>query len=266
MLRVPGIGGREKGVEPPASFRHKAGVRISVIIPAFNEEKLIGRCLTAVAEAGAVFAGVGWSREVIVCDNNSTDHTAELARQAGATVVFEPVNQISRARNRGAQTATGDWLLFLDADSFPTRALFADLVAAIQSGRFIGGGANVEMENYRGRGNVGVVLWNWLSRRFHWAAGSFVFCETAAFRELGGFSEELFVSEEIDFSRRLKKLARRRGKKLTILSRTRLLTSARKLHLYSAREYRAFFRRCLLHPRRSQRDRAACGIWYDGRR
>ncbi len=253
-------------IEPTRSFRHKARVRISIVIPAFNEEKLIGRCLAAVTEAGVAFADAGWSSEVIVCDNNSTDRTAELARQAGATVVFEPVNQISRARNRGAQAATGDWLLFLDADSFPMRALFADLMTAIQSGRFVGGGANVEMENYHGRGNVGVMLWNWLSRRLHWAAGSFVFCETAAFRELGGFSEELFVSEEIDFSRRLKILARRRGKKLTILSRHRLVTSARKLHLYSAREYRAFFRRCILHPRRSQRDRAACGIWYDGRR
>jgi glycosyltransferase involved in cell wall biosynthesis len=39
---------------------------------------------------------------VIVVDNNSTDATAELARRGGARVVFEPVNQIARARNAGA--------------------------------------------------------------------------------------------------------------------------------------------------------------------
>ncbi len=40
----------------------------------------------------------------------------------------------------------------------------------------------------------------------------------------------------------------------------------RKIHLYSRREYGALFRRFLLHPRRTKRDRAACGLWYDGRR
>jgi glycosyltransferase involved in cell wall biosynthesis len=46
-----------------------------------------------------VFAELGWSHEVIVCDHNSSDRTAEVAKEAGAQVVFEPVNQIARARN-----------------------------------------------------------------------------------------------------------------------------------------------------------------------
>jgi len=54
---------------------------------------------------------------MIVCDNNSTDRTAEIARAAGAIVVYEPVNQIARRRNCGAAAATGDWLIFVDADS-----------------------------------------------------------------------------------------------------------------------------------------------------
>ena len=77
--------------------------------------------------------------ELIVCDNNSTDRTAAIAAAAGAIVVFEPINQISRARNTGAARATGDWLLFVDADSFPTRELFADVVAAISSGACMAG-------------------------------------------------------------------------------------------------------------------------------
>src|SRR6266700_1781345 len=76
-------------------------MKISVIVPAFNEAKLIAATLRSIRAASAAFASLGWDRELIVCDNNSTDGTADLARAEGATVVFEPVNQIARARNRG---------------------------------------------------------------------------------------------------------------------------------------------------------------------
>ena len=113
---------------------------ISLIIPAFNEERLLARTLAAVNAGRAAFTKPGWSAQLIVCDNNSTDRTAEIARAAGATVVFEPVNQIARARNTGAAAATGDWLLFIDADSLPEAALFAEVVDQIQSGRCLAGG------------------------------------------------------------------------------------------------------------------------------
>jgi hypothetical protein len=109
-------------------------------------------------------------------------------------------------------------------------------------------------------------LWNLISRVAKWTAGSFIFCETAAFRKIGGFNVELFASEEIDLSRRLKKLARREGKKVVILHRHPLLTSARKLSLYSRREYLRFLGRAIFHPRKTTRSREACGPWYDGRR
>jgi len=80
---------------------------ISVIVPAYNEAKLIEGTLAAIREATGVLAERGWETELIVCDNNSTDATAELAAAAGATVVFEPVNQISRARNRGRRSRPG---------------------------------------------------------------------------------------------------------------------------------------------------------------
>src|SRR5580765_5142801 len=114
-------------------------LKISVVIPAFNEEKLIGASLESVRKAMAAFGDAGWDSEVIVCDNNSTDRTAEIARAAGATVVFEPVNQISRARNCGAAHANGDWLVFVDADSSPGDGLFAEVAEEIQSGRCLAG-------------------------------------------------------------------------------------------------------------------------------
>src|SRR3970282_153937 len=89
-------------------------MHLSIIIPAFNEERLIERCLQSIAASLAAMFTPSFTSEIIVVDNNSTDNTANLARQAGAQVVFEPVNQIGRARNAGAAVATGDWLLFLD--------------------------------------------------------------------------------------------------------------------------------------------------------
>jgi glycosyltransferase involved in cell wall biosynthesis len=94
-------------------------VLVSVVIPAFNEERLLGESLRQVRAAMTAFARRGWQAELIVCDNNSTDRTADVARAAGATVVFEPINQIGRARNRGAEAATGEWLIFIDADTHP---------------------------------------------------------------------------------------------------------------------------------------------------
>ena len=234
---------------------------MSVIVPAFNEEKLLGESLRHIQTAMTAFSSPGWDSELIVCDNNSTDRTAEIARQAGATVVFEAVNQISRARNAGAAAASGDWLVFVDADSFPTRELFAELAGAIAAGRCIGGGATVRFDEADRSARAAVAVWNAISRSMRWAAGSFVFCQAAAFRKIGGFSTELYASEEIDFSRRLKRLGA-----LEILSRHPLRTSGRKTRLYSKREYLALLLRIVLSGGRALRSRDACFAWYDGRR
>jgi glycosyltransferase involved in cell wall biosynthesis len=231
-------------------------LKISIIVPAFNEEKLLATTLACIREAAA-----GMDAELIVCDNNSTDRTAEIARQAGAQVVFEPLNQISRARNAGAAAANGDWLVFVDADSFPDRELFQDLAAAIAGGRYIGGGATVRFDEADRLSMGAVAVWNTISRAMRWAAGSFVFCEATAFRELGGFSTELYASEEIDFSRRLKRLGR-----LAILHRHPLRTSGRKVRLYSKREYLGLLARIVLSGGRALRKRDECFAWYDGRR
>src|SRR4030095_10665232 len=109
-------------------------MKVSVVVPAYNEEKLITSCLRSIRAAAQAFEESGTDFELIVCNNNSSDRTGDLARAEGATVVFEPMNQIGRARNAGAAAATGDWLIFVDADSHPPTALFADVAPAIISG------------------------------------------------------------------------------------------------------------------------------------
>src|ERR1043166_8587844 len=123
-------------------------MKISVIVPAFNEEKLIRETLRSIAAAAEAFPEAGWETEVVVCNNNSTDRTAELACAAGARVVFEPVSQIGRARNTGAEAASGDWFIFVDADSRPSRALFAGVAEEIQSGRCLAGGSTVQLDGH----------------------------------------------------------------------------------------------------------------------
>jgi glycosyltransferase involved in cell wall biosynthesis len=241
-------------------------VKISIVVPAFNEEKLLGATLRGIAGAAESFARRGWETEVIVCDNNSTDATAEVARAAGARVVFEPINQIARARNTGAAAATGDWLVFIDADSRPTMALFGEVAEQITSGKCLGGGCTVRLDERHFVADCGTGLWNILSRVFRWAAGSFVYCETGVFRQVGGFDQKLFASEELDLSKRLKKLAKSSGRKFVILHRNPLLTSARKVRLYSRGELTRFLAKAIFRPRSTVTSREACSPWYDGRR
>jgi glycosyltransferase involved in cell wall biosynthesis len=239
---------------------------VSVVVPAFNEERLLAGSLGATRQAMRAFDEAGWDGELIVCDNNSSDRTAEIARAAGATVVFEPVNQIARARNSGAARASGEWLVFVDADSYPDRQLFAEMLQNMTGNRCLGGGATVAFETRDPVIRMWLALWNALSRTAKWAAGSFLFCEAAAFRSLGGFSEAFYAGEEIDFSRRLKRLARRRGRSVVILHRHPLRTSDRKARLYTKREHFWFMLKTLLLGGRTLRDRDACHVWYDGRR
>ena len=240
-------------------------MKISVVIPAYNEERRIGETLRHINAALPAFRKRGWENELIVCDNNSTDKTAEIARAAGAKVVFEPINQIARARNCGAAAASGDWLIFVDADSHPSLALFDDVAGQIASGKCLAGGCTVKFDGHYPKANLLIGFWNGISRFLSFMAGSFIFCEASAFREIGGFSKELFAAEEIDLSIRLKRLARKHRKRIVILRQHPLITSARKLHLYTFREHLGFMIKASFF-RRTLSNRDACFTWYDGRR
>jgi len=240
-------------------------VKISIVVPAYNEERLLGESLAQIKSAADSFKKTGWEVELIVCDNNSTDFTAEIARAAGAIVVFEPINQISRARNSGAAAATGDWLVFVDADSHPGAELFSDVAEQIRSGKCLAGGSTMRLdENYFVAGLVACV-WNRVSRVFKFLAGAFIFVEASAFKKIGGFSNELFAAEELELSQRLKRLARETGRKVVVLHRHPLMTSARKMRLYSVWDHFTLLWRVLFR-RGTLARREACHLWYDGRR
>jgi len=243
-----------------------SAMRISIIIPAFNEERLLAASLAEIHVASRVFAERGWMHEVIVCNNNSSDRTAEVAREAGAQVVFEPVNQIARARNTGAALASGDWLLFIDADSHPAPELFAEVAEQIESGRVLGGGVTIRMDNDRWLLRSLTGVWNLVSRVRKLVAGSFIFVDAAAFRQIGGFSHEWYAAEELEFCQRLKKLARESDQKIVILHRHPIKTSARKIDLYTPWETLWMLARVVMTGGRSLQSRETTHLWYDGRR
>lgn len=242
-------------------------MKLSFVIPAFNEAKYIADCLQHIAAAvEARSASHEFASEVIVVDNNSTDDTAAVAEAAGATVVFEPINQISRARNAGAAAASGEWLIFVDADSHVPTGLLADVLQLIEAGEHIGCGSVMVMPNTPQPWRFSVAAWSWLSKTINWAAGSFVVCSAEAFAAIGGFSEEVYVTEEIDFSRRAKRYAKQHGKKFVVLKDHPLVTSGRKAELYSQRELLAQTWRLMIRPRKAPRDKDHLDVWYNGRR
>ena len=237
-------------------------LNLSVVVPAFNEEKVLPGSLAAIRAAQAAFDDA----ELIVCDNNSSDGTAALAREAGATVVFERINQIARARNTGARAARGDWLVFVDADSYPSPGLFLELRRVIGEGRCLAGGATVTFGDTTAAAKLVVGLWNGISRVTRWAAGSFMFCEARVFREERGFSEALYAAEEIELFVRLKRRARAEGRSIEILDRHPLLSSDRRVRLTGWGSFLRHAGRAAMTGGRSLQTRDGCGLWYDGRR
>lgn len=253
-------------LDEEARVRRMARMHLSIVIPAFNEERLIARCLQSISASLVANFTPGFTSEIIVVDNNSTDNTANLARQAGAQVVFEPINQIGRARNAGAAEATGDWLLFVDADSVLNPGLLADILRLIEDGKSVGCGSTLQMQGLPLWANWTLQLWTGMSILFRWAAGALVVCRSDAFRDVGGFSPELYAGDEISLSEHLKQWGRQRGLQFIILTKHPLETSSRKVALYSGREIAGQILRVILHPRRTLQDKKQLSVWYDGRR
>jgi len=99
-------------------------MRVSVVIPAYNDERTIGE---TVAHSLSQTKG-SLQVEVIVVDDGSTDETAAVAESAGATVIRQQNAGPAAARNRGWQSATGRFICFTDSDCIPTAGWLENLL------------------------------------------------------------------------------------------------------------------------------------------
>jgi glycosyltransferase involved in cell wall biosynthesis len=104
-------------------------MKISVIVPAFNEETCLAETLASIS---ASLAAAGCESEIVVVDNESTDRTSEIAIEARAMVIKETVHVISRVRNTGAAASTGDALVFIDADTLVPEMLFGRIAEVMK--------------------------------------------------------------------------------------------------------------------------------------
>lgn len=197
---------------------------LSIIIPAYNEEQLLAETLRRIRAA----TGEAFDYELIVVDNSSTDRTAEIARVDGAHVADEPVRQIARARNRGAEVAGGEWLLFIDADSYPSTELMSEVRELILSSTCVGCGTTVRVEGGSMLNKLRMERLNPLFRLFGFSGGAFLLARAEAFRAIGGFSTKLFAFEEIELVVRLRRRGGLHGQRFRVLHQHPVTTSGRK--------------------------------------
>jgi glycosyltransferase involved in cell wall biosynthesis len=199
---------------------------LSVIVPAYNEEKLLPQTLNAIH---AALADIGES-ELIVVDNESTDRTREIAEAHGALIVSETVHNISAVRNAGSKAAAGDVFVFIDADTVVRPGLFENIVTAMSDPQCFGGSVAVEYEGPYTRFwmTAFMRLWVVLGRLTKMRQGALQFCRAEIFRELGGYDETIYVGEDIEFHWRLDKLARARGGFTSFVTEPKVITSSRR--------------------------------------
>ena len=207
------------------------GFKFSVIIPAHNEEKYIGKCLQAVVSA-AKYAEPD-TVEIIVVANRCTDNTATIAKKYGAKVLSNDDKCISAIRNTGVKASSGEIVVTIDADSLMTKYSLCEIREMLASGKYVGGGTRSKFD----RMSLGIlcsgayVAMNLIPiMRKNKAAltGGMFWVYRRDFDEVGGFDESLVSLEDMDFAVRLNRLGVSRGQKYGTLKRSYILTSSRK--------------------------------------
>jgi len=233
-------------------------MKLSFVIPAHNEEALLGATLKAISAAAEA---AGEPLELIVVDDDSSDRTAEWAAAYGAKVVAVNFRKISAVRNAGARVATGDVLIFVDADTLVPPATLAAALQALKGGA-IAGGAWVKLES-------GVPLWGRILTslvtgiyfRLGHAPGCFLFTRREAFATAGGFDENYYATEEMHLSKALKQLGP------FVLVREPVITSGRKFRVFTPWAFIRLAARFITGGGlRSLQRRDGLDMWYEAPR
>jgi glycosyltransferase involved in cell wall biosynthesis len=235
----------------------KAQSLISFIVPAYNEERVLGRTLAAI-HAAAFAARRPY--EIVVVNDSSTDDTTAIALEHGARVVDVARRQIAATRNAGARAAAGEMLIFVDADTIVNAAVVSASIAALEGGA-VGGGAGFRLDGrIPWHGRVLALAIAAAMRVGRLAAGCYLFCDRTAFDAAGGFDERLFATEEIALSRALARHGR------VVILRETVETSGRKLRTHSGWEILRVVSLLASTGAGAVQSREHLDIWYGSRR
>ncbi len=230
---------------------------ISFIVPAFNEELELPSTLAAIRSAAT---SARQEYEIIVVDDASTDATAEVARGPDTQIVSINRRQIAAARNAGAHAARGNVLFFVDADTRINARHITDAIAALDAG-YAGGSARLIADGDIPRwGRIFMKTFCAIYFAVNLGAGAFLFTSRKNFDAIGGFDEQFFIGEEIYFSFALRRLGRFK------VLREPVVTSGRKLRMYSGRHIFSKTLSVLLGGPNAARSRRKLDLWYDGKR
>lgn len=198
--------------------------RISVIIPAVNEQYFIEKALRSVRDQQ--YPNI----ETIVVLNGSTDETEKRAKRLADTViVFSKLLGYSGARNQGAVTATGDVFVFMDADSYMAPGTLSLMAKAAYAEPVFGtvlGGPDEKKIVYLvffAIKNLAHIL-----GLYKGVLGGVMFCNAGLFRALKGYDESKEVDENFEFSRRARSL----GGRYILLTKAKAFTSMRRFEKY----------------------------------
>jgi len=200
-------------------------MKLSFIVPAWNEEALIGATIASIQSSSSAF-----EHEIIVADDASDDRTSEIAKEMGAIVVLCNNRQIGKTRNDGAKVATGDIFIFIDADTSASEAVVKETVEAIQNGAVAGGSFPTFEGNTILLAKILTPVLRFVFYLKGLAAGAYMFCTRDSFEKAGGFDPKFFAAEEVHLANKLHKY----GTFKTIKSR--VVTSGRKFRTHSSLE------------------------------
>lgn len=168
---------------------------LSIVIPTLNEEKYLPHLLRSLERQTLK------DFEVIVADADSQDATQEIAARHGCRLV--PGGRIARGRNAGARQARGEFLLFLDADATVAPTFLADLMRQVWKQRLDVASGFITPDSRRIFDKLMVAasnLWHFAIQRFYpHASGFYILAKRTLHEEIGGFDEELFLTEDHDY-------------------------------------------------------------------
>jgi glycosyltransferase involved in cell wall biosynthesis len=202
---------------------------ISVVIPAFNEERYLGKTLTSLNRANAFLQAEGLlPAEIIVVDNESNDSTADIARALNATVTSESQHNVASVRNSGAKLSKGDVLIFVDADTLVPEKLLTRIAAVMSEASCFGGAVGTDYRPTKLTLKVYLLFWRILGKLTGMAQGATQFCRRDLFFTLNGYDETLFIGEDVEFYWRLKRIAERQKGTVAFVEDQRVVPSMRR--------------------------------------